>query len=233
MVAVAGSFRQSGWEMVAQGRLRPVLHDLIDGIAGLSGAVLYLVALALSFGEAAILMDLFVPGEVGLVLVGAAGEQADTSLPALILLAAFGATAGDSVSYLLGRRFGTSLASRWGWSRRIIEPRLARAHESFKDGGGPAVFSARWVGALRALVPLVAGAAQMPYLRFLAWDLAAALGWSAVVVSLGWFLGGSVADAVDAVGGWLSLAVVALILGYVAYRKRDEIRKVLAARRHS
>ncbi len=75
-----------------------MVHDLIDGIAGLSGPILCLVTFGLSFGEAAILVDLFVPGEVGLVLVGAAGARADVSLPTLIVLAAVGASAGDSCS---------------------------------------------------------------------------------------------------------------------------------------
>lgn len=208
-----------------------MVHDLIDGIASLSGPILYLVTFGLSFGEAAILMDLVVPGEVGLVLVGAAGARADVSLPALIVLAAAGASAGDTCSYLLGRRFGTTIAQRWGWTRRLVAPRLDHARQRFEQKGGLAVFSARWIGALRAMVPLIAGAAGMPYPRFLVWDLAAALGWATVVVSLGWFLGESVADVVDAVGGWISFAVVLGILAWFAFRKRDELAKALTSLR--
>ena len=203
--------------------------DLLELIADLHGAVLYLVAAGLAFGEAAAFMDFLVPGEVGLVIVAAAGERRGIDLVPLILVAAFAATAGDSFSYYLGRRFGTRLAHRWSWSRRIIAPKLDEAHDRFTGRGGAAVFVARWVGALRAAVPFVAGSARMPYGRFVAWDLPAALGWSSVVVSLGWFVGEQIADTVDRAGWWLSVAVLALAGGWYLWHRHRRGRATSGA----
>jgi membrane protein DedA with SNARE-associated domain len=193
--------------------------SLLDSLGRLSLAVLYLAAFGLAFGEAAFLLDLLVPGEVGLVVVGAAGRQRDAALPLLIGLGATGALAGDSMSWWVGRRWGTSLVHRWGWTRRFVAPSLAKATVTLERRGGPAIFAARWVGALRALVPLVAGAAGVPYRTVLAWDAPAALGWAAVAVSLGWFLGEHVATVVDRWGGYLSIAVVAVLAVYLLRRR--------------
>jgi undecaprenyl-diphosphatase len=199
-----------------------VAGNLLDALGRLSLGVLYVAAFGLAFGEAAFLLDLLVPGEVGLVVIGAAGRQREAALPALVVLGAVGAFAGDSLSWLIGHRWGTSLVHRWGWSRRFVAPQLDRATEVLERRGGPAIFAARWVGALRARVPLVAGAAGVPYRRMAAWDAPAALGWSTVAVSLGWFLGEHVADVVDRWGGYLSIVVLAGLGAWFLRRRARE-----------
>lgn len=194
--------------------------SLLESLGRLGATILYLAAFGLAFGEAAFLLDLVIPGEVGLVLVGAAGRERDAALPALCLLGASGAVAGDSVSWLVGRRFGTALAERWSWSRRFVAPQLVKAEAALARRGGPAVFGARWVGALRALVPLVAGAAKVPYRTILLWDIPAAIGWATTAVCLGWFLGKPVADAVDTYGAYLSIVVIAGLGAWWLARRR-------------
>lgn len=194
--------------------------NLLDLLGRLTATVLYLAAFGLAFGEAAFLLDLVVPGEVGLVIVGAAGHQRDASLPLLCALGAVGAFMGDSLSWYLGRTVGIRLVERWDWSRRMMQPRLAKASVILESRGGIAISAARWIGALRALVPLVAGAAGVRYRTLLLWDLPAAIAWATAMVCLGWFLGEHVADGVDRFGGYLSIAVVAGLAGWLFLRSR-------------
>jgi membrane protein DedA with SNARE-associated domain len=194
--------------------------NLLDALGRLSATVLYLAAFGLAFGEAAFLLDLLVPGEVGLVIAGAAGNERGATLPLLIALGAIGAVAGDSVSWLIGRRWGTSFANRWSWTRRFIAPQLESAQEVLGRRGGVVIFAARWVGALRALVPLVAGAAEVPYRTVLVWDIPAAIGWATAAVCLGWFLGDPVAGVVDDAGKWISIAVVGALVVWFVWRRR-------------
>lgn len=199
---------------------RQVAENLLDAVAGLHGSVLYLVVFLLAFGEAAIGADLVVPGEVGLVVASAAAAHGDLSLTVVIAVAVTGAVAGDSTSFLLGRRFGPRLVRRWSFTRRHLEPKLATAQAYFARRGGWSVFAARWVGALRAVVPAVAGMSGMRYLRFLAWDVPAAVGWVSVVASLGWVFGDDVASLVDRIGGWVSAAAVAVLAAIWFLRRR-------------
>ena len=149
-----------------------MVADLLDAAADLPAWLLYLATWVLAFGESVFLLDLVMPGEAGMVIAGASGHRAGEPLAALIAVAIFGAIAGDSVSYAIGRRYGASVVDRWSLTRRHLKPKLDNAHAYFEKRGGPSVFVGRWVGALRAVVPLVAGAAGMPYRRFLLWDAA-------------------------------------------------------------
>lgn len=198
--------------------------SLLDLVGRLSVTVLYFAAFGLAFGEAAFMLDLLVPGEVGLVVAGAAGEHRGATLPVLCLLGAAGAVAGDSVSWWLGHRFGTRLVRRWSWTERTIGPKLEAARATLSRRGGVAIFAARWIGALRAIVPLVAGAAGVPYRTLLLWDVPAALGWATAAVCLGWYLGEPVADTVDDLGGWLSIVVVAVLAAVLLVRHRRKRR---------
>jgi membrane-associated protein len=193
---------------------------ILDAVARLGGWGLCLAVLGVSFGESAVLMDFVIPGEVGMVVAGAAAGRNDISPWLLIAIASVGSVLGDCFSYLVGRRWGMTLVRRWSWLRRRLEPRFDRAHDYFQRRGGQAVFAARWVGALRALVPLVAGTSEMPFRRFLAWDAAAAVLWVTTMIWLGAGFGDDIARIVDRVGTGVSLAVVGAIVLVVVLRSR-------------
>jgi membrane protein DedA with SNARE-associated domain len=196
------------------------MRRLIEWAARLGTLGLMGLALGLGFGESAIGLDLVVPGEVGMVFLGAATREADVALPLVILAGAIGAIAGDTFGYFIGRRFGVRIVHRYRWTRRHFEPSVKRAHRYFERRGGPAVFGARWIGALRAVVPLVAGTSAMPLRRFLAWDAAAALLWTTAAVSIGYIFGDDIAGAVDRVGWWISLAALTVLAVVFLVRRR-------------
>jgi membrane-associated protein len=193
---------------------------IIDAVAGLGGWLLCVAVLGVSFGESAVLLDFVIPGEVGMVVAGAAATRSGVSPWALVAVGTVGAVLGDSFSYVVGRRWGMPLVRRWRWLRRRLEPRFDRAHHYFERRGGRAVFAARWVGALRALVPLVAGTSAMPYRRFLPWDATAAVLWVAATVWLGALLGDDVARVVDRIGTVISLVVTGVIVLVLVLRSK-------------
>ncbi len=194
--------------------------SILDAVARLGGGLLCLAVLGVSFGESAVLLDFVIPGEVGMVVAGAAASRNDLSPWVLVAFGTVGSVLGDSFSYLVGRRWGMSLVRRWGWLRRRVEPRFERARVHFERHGGRAVFLARWVGALRAIVPAVAGTAEMPYRRFLLWDAFAAVLWVTTMIWLGALLGDDIARVVDRIGTAVSLVVVGAIIVVVVVRAR-------------
>ncbi len=186
---------------------RPIAKRILDAIADLGPGVLHLAAFLLAFGETAAFLGFVVPGEAGLVVAGAAASRSGASLPTMIAAAAAGSILGDSLSYLVGRRWGTSLVRRWKPIRRRVEPRVERARSFFERRGGAAIFFGRWIGVVRGIVPAVAGTAHMPYRRFLAWNVLASVTWATAVVSAGYLLGRNVEKVVSRFG--LAVAVVA------------------------
>ena len=184
------------------------MESLLRNAARLPVGVLYLITFGLSFGESALFLDLLVPGEVGMVFMGAALHERGGLLVGGILACTAGAVAGDSTGYWIGRRFGLAAVHRFRWTRRNLEPKIERSERYFERHGGRAVVAGRFVGALRAVVPLIAGTSRMPYGRFLLWDVPAALVSATAIVSIGWFVGPSAARAVDR----FSLAITALVV---------------------
>jgi len=185
-----------------------IAGSILDAVADLGPVALHVAASGLAFGETAIFLDFIVPGEVGMVVAGAAAARSGAPLVTMILAAAVGATLGDTASYFVGRRWGRPILCRYEWVRKRMEPKIARAEGWFDERGGMAVFLGRFVGALRAVVPLAAGLGKMPYRRFLPWNIAASLAWGTLTVSLGWFVGDEIADVVDRAGWAISLVVV-------------------------
>jgi membrane protein DedA with SNARE-associated domain len=136
--------------------------------------------------------------------------------------AAIGATAGDTVSYAIGRRWGLPLLKRWRLSRRLV-PKAEEAQGWFDRHGGRAVFVGRWIGALRAIVPVVAGTARMPFGRFLAWNVLASLTWAGAAVTLGYLFGNAAARAVERAGIWVYVGVaVAAAAWWIVRRRRAQ-----------
>jgi membrane-associated protein len=197
-----------------------LLDTLLDELGNLGPGLLHLAIAGLAFGETALFLDLIVPGEVGMVLVGAAAHRAGIGIPSLIAAGAAGAVLGDTCSYVLGRAVAAGALPGTTWVTRRFEHTLADAQRFFDRRGGMAVFLGRWVGALRAVVPFAAGVGHMPYVRFFAWNIAASIGWVTTVVVLGWALGETVAGTVDRVGGWLSLVVLAGLGAWFVRRRR-------------
>jgi membrane-associated protein len=196
-----------------------VITDLLDSLGGMSTPGLCLVVFLLAYGESALFMDLIVPGEVGLAVAGAAAANGGHAVAPLILAGALGALAGDTTGYAVGRRWGRSVIERFDLTRRRLCPLVDTAHEHFEAHGGRSVFVARWVGALRAVVPFVAGVAKMPYRKLLLWDAPAALLWSTAVIIAGFVFGRRISEVIERIGFVVSGGVVLLLIVLWRWRR--------------
>ena len=80
------------------------------------------------------------------------------------LAAIAGAALGDGFNYWLGRHYQDRL--RHVWPLRNYPELLDRGQAYFVQNGGKSVFLGRFIGPLRAIVPVVAGMSSMSVLRF-------------------------------------------------------------------
>jgi membrane-associated protein len=199
---------------MGEGRLRvatSIANGLIDVVSRAEGLTLGLVVFLLVLGESLVVTDLLVPGEVGLVVAGAAAAANDTPIGVVIGAAVLGAVAGDTAGYLIGRHVGTDDVTSHRWGRRL-RPSLSRARRHFAEHGAATVAAARWVGALRGVVPVVAGSARVPALRFYGPAVPSAAAWSTTMALLGFVWGDDIADVVDRAGLVIPAVVVTAIV---------------------
>ena len=150
-----------------------------------NGALAVPLTFVIAFCESLAFVSFLVPATVILIGLGAiVGAGAVEFLPVWIA-AGSGAVAGDALSYWLGRRFKRRVAGLWPLSR---DPSLLPQAESFfRRFGVAGVFFGRFVGPMRATVPLAAGVTAMPVLPFKLATIASAFVWSAAMLAPGAF----------------------------------------------
>lgn len=188
------------------------MSSLLANLVHFHGPLAYLLVGLLAFGESAAFLGMVLPGETALLFGGVLAAHGSVSLPAMVAVGVLAAIAGDSVGYETGRRFGPGLkASRTG--RRIGAARWARAEAMLQRAGGKAVFAARFVAVIRALMPTLAGMGRLPYRRFVAWNAAGGLVWGAGFVLLGYAAAGSI----SVIDRYLRLGWVPLVVGIALF----------------
>jgi len=151
------------------------------------------------------------PGETITLLGGYAAGSGELNGFAVVAAAFAGAVLGDNIGYWVGRRLGWNFMLRVGRLLRQSPEQLERLRSSFLRHAGKSVFLGRFVAVLRVLAGPLAGAVAMPYRLFLVCNLAGAVLWSSLMVSLAW-LGGRWLPLEQMLRGVVQLGLGALLL---------------------
>ena len=169
---------------------------LIDNLLATFGNYVYLALFFIIFAETGLAVGFFLPGDSLLVVSGLFAAAGKLNI-ALILLAFFlGSVIGDSTGYWTGRVMGKTLFNRE--KSFIFKPsRVEKAKAFFEKYGAKTVILARFVPIVRTFAPLVVGATEMPYIRFLTFSILGSLLWILTMVLAGYFLGGVIERALN------------------------------------
>ena len=175
-----------------------------------------IVVFLIAFGEALLIIGLFVPSTA--VLVGAGILVGSGHLPFWPVFAAtaIGAIVGDQFSYWAGRFFGERLKNLWPLNRY---PQLvARGEEFVRNHGGKSIALGRFVPGVKAVVPGIVGMLGMSQLYFVTVNVSSGLVWTAAHVIPGILIGQGLALAGELSGhlGFvlLELLVILAIAGW-------------------
>ena len=122
------------------------------------------------------------------------------------LAAVSGAICGDGFSFWLGRRYHERL--RKLWPIKAYPALYERGHDYFERNGGKSVFLARFLGPLRAIVPVIAGMSTMSVPSFMVVNATSALAWAAAHLLPGVLFGASLQLA-----GAMSSRLLILLVG--------------------
>lgn len=162
------------------------------------------IALVLAFGESLAFIGVLVPATTALVVVGVLIGQGLLDFGVMAMWAIPGAALGDWISYWIGRKFDRAIARVWPFTRH---PELLEAgHRFFERWGAASVFLGRFLGPVRATIPLIAGMMDMPRAPFQIANWASACIWAPYWLAVG-MLGDRVFDWVeDYFGAWGGLA---------------------------
>src|SRR5690348_12796929 len=186
-----------------------------DRILSLPGWLVLVLVFAFPALEASAFVGFVFPGEIAVILGGVAASRGTVPLWAVIAAAVSGAIIGDSVGYLIGRRWGTHLLQgtigRLPVIRTHLDKNLDSARAYVQRRQGSAVFFGRFTAALRALVPGLAGLSDVHYPTFLAYNVAGGTLWGAGFAVLGYIAGASY-HRVEKIAGQAGLILLGVIV---------------------
>jgi membrane protein DedA with SNARE-associated domain len=168
-------------------------------------AVVFLIA----FGEALLIIGLFVPSTAVLVGAGILVGAGHLAFWPVFLASTVGAVAGDQVSFWAGRYFGDGLRRLWPLNRF---PQLVERGEDFVTRhGGKSIALGRFVPGVKAVVPGIVGMLGMGEVYFLTVNFSSALVWSALHILPGVMIGEGLALAGE-LSGRLGLVLLELLV---------------------
>jgi membrane protein DedA with SNARE-associated domain len=169
----------------------------------------YLIVFGMSFLEVVAFVGLLVPGTLFLIFVGFLTANGYLSFWLCLIIAVIGATVGDIVSFILGKKATKIFKSN---SRIFYSKPFIRCQKFLDDHGGKGVFFGRFVGPIRPFISFVAGLGQMPAKKFFFWSSLGSVGWAFVYLGIGHFFGKSI----NLIGKWFVIIGTIVLIGLIA-----------------
>jgi membrane protein DedA with SNARE-associated domain len=165
-------------------------------------------------------MGLPMPEDIALLAGGFLVHRGVIRFPITLAVSLLGVVAGDNSLFFLGRRFGTGLVRYFGLNRPGSKAQIERIRAFMHRHGHRAIFYARFLAGLRALIYLTAGSFGVTPLRFLLYDLLGAVISVPIVVSIGYLFGGQLEIVVHYLGGFERLLWIVVVLSLAIYGMR-------------
>lgn len=174
-------------------------------------AILALV-FCMAMVEAVAVIGAIVPGVALLFVLSVLAAQADIEFVPLLVTAIVGAMAGDGLSYFIGRTYQHRIERVWPF--RKYPQWLSNSEAYVQKHGGKSIIFGRFIGPLRAFVPMAAGIFRMQPLYFLWMNFLSALAWAPFHLVPGYSFG--MAAAGSNLPGRPQLLLIAALLILVA-----------------
>ncbi len=167
----------------------------------------YFGLIAIIFAESGLFFGFFLPGDSLLLTAGLLASHGDLKLWVLLVALAPAAILGDNVGYWFGKKVGPPIFSREN-SLLFRRKNLLAAKAFYDKHGGKTIVLARFMPFIRTFAPIVAGAVEMPYLRFVTWNIAGGVLWATGLTLAGYFLG----ETIPGIDRYFLVIIVVVIL---------------------
>jgi len=165
---------------------------------------------AIAMSESMLVIGLIVPGFLLMVGFGALIATGHLNFWPTVLITISGAIAGDGLSYWLGKHYQQQIQNMWPLSR--YPTLIKQGQVFFNKHGKKSVALGRFFGPLRAIVPTIAGTANMPATQFYISNILSAMLWAPLYLLPGIIFGMSLQLAKEFAGQFALLIVVTIVL---------------------
>ncbi len=167
---------------------------IIETLLAKGGIFVYVGLIFIIFAETGLAAGFFFPGDSLLVVAGLFAAAGKLNVAVLLSTLFVAAVVGDAVGYYTGLKMGPKIFTKQ--KSLFFKPsHLQKAHAFYEKYGGKTIIIARFVPIVRTFAPIVAGAAQMSYRRFVVFNVVGGFLWVFSMILTGYFLGGLVESA--------------------------------------
>lgn len=161
-----------------------------------------------------------VPGESTLIAAAIYAGAGRLNVVVVGLVGFVAAVFGDNIGFAIGKYGGRELVLRWGRFVFLTAPRLARAEAFFARHGGQVVVVARFIEGLRQANGILAGMSEMPWPRFVVYNILGAAPWVGLWTGLGYAAGNNIDTVYPEVVRYELYIVIGLGVGIAVYLGR-------------
>jgi len=161
------------------------------------------------YSETGLFVGFFLPGDSLLFTAGLFTATGLIDLPVLVVSMSicFAAIAGNSTGYLFGRRAGKAIFKRE--KSFFFKPsHLKHAKEFYDKHGGKAIVLGVFLPIIRTFAPIVAGAVELKFKKFIFYSISGAMLWSNSLVLTAYFLGKNIPGIKD----YLHYIIISLVV---------------------
>lgn len=127
---------------------------------------------------------------------------------AVYFLVLVGDVVGDSIYYAIGRWGREGFVRRWGRYIGLNQERTEHLEGHFKKHSGKTLIIGKWSHAVGVVVLVAAGIAEMPFWRFVWFNLVASMPKSLIFVVVGFYFG----HAYSQISRYLDYAAITMIV---------------------
>jgi membrane-associated protein len=197
---------------------------VLDALRALPPAPMLILAFLCPALEASTMLGVIFPGEIAILVAGAAAQVGTLSLWTVIPTSVAGAVIGDAIGFGVGRHYGDRLIQRL--PDRLVKPDAVRATNELLRRRGPiVVLIGRMTALLRALVPGLAGMSGLSWWRFLPYNLLGGVLWATTVAILGYLAGASLEVVQEQLGMVSNIALGVVVAAVLALWLRSHVRR--------
>lgn len=189
------------------------ISNIIESIVSIIGDLGYLGIVLGMFVESSFIPF---PSEIILPPAGFLVARGEMNFLIVLISSIFGSLLGAFLNYYIGKHFGRKainhLVSKYGKFMLISKSSLDKSDHYFKNHGSITTFSGRLIPAVRQLISIPAGFANMPLRKFFLYTSLGSGIWSAILIYVG-VLYGNNKENID---HFLSSATIIAIIGVLA-----------------
>jgi undecaprenyl-diphosphatase len=197
---------------------------VLDALRALPPTLILVMAFLCPALEASTMLGVVFPGEIAILVAGAAAQAGALSLWAVVAVGVAGAVIGDAVGFGVGRRYGERLLACL--PDRLVKPEAVRATSELLRRRGPiVVLIGRMTALLRALVPGLAGMSGLTWRKFLLYNVLGGVAWATAVAVLGYLAGASLAVVQEQLGMVSNIVLGVVVAACLVVWLRSHVRR--------